>query len=120
MTLVPEKTVSMYLPVNTDISKEITFKTIVPEDTIDAPVAQGVKAGDIIVIYNEAEVCRVPLVTTVSVAQSRILYTLDAVEKFVKKPVVIASFISFFVFLFIFIIIKSIIEGQKKKRKRLK
>ncbi len=120
VTLVPEKTVSMYLPVNTDISKEITFKTIVPEDTIDAPVAQGVKAGDIIVIYNEAEVCRVPLVTTVSVAQSRILYTLDAVEKFVKKPVVIASFISFFVFLFIFIIIKSIIEGQKKKRKRLK
>ena len=121
VTLVPEKTVSMYLPVNTDVNTEITFKTIVQEEEIDAPVPQGYKAGDIIVIYNDAEVCRVPLVTTVSVQQSRILYTLDALEKFVKKPVVIASLISFFVFLFIYVvIIKSIIAAQQKKRKHIK
>ena len=59
VTLVPEKTVSMYLPVNTDVSKEISFKNIVPADKIDAPVAQGERAGDIIVVYNGAEVCRV-------------------------------------------------------------
>lgn len=120
VTLVPEKTVSMYLPVSTDVSKEITFKNIVREETLDAPVAQGYAAGDIIVMYNGAEICRVPLVTTVSVPQSRILYVLDKLETFVKKPVVIASFISFFVFLFIFVIIKAVIEGQKKKRKRIK
>lgn len=121
VTLVPEKTVSMYLPVNTDVSTKITFKTIVKEEEIDAPVAQGYAAGDIIVIYNEAEVCRVPLVTTVSVQQSRILYTLDALEKFVKKPVVLASLISFFVLLIIYVvIIKAVIAGQKKKRKYIK
>lgn len=120
VTLVPEKTVSMYLPADTDIKTEITFKTIVRDEVIDAPVPQGYAAGDIIVIYNDAEICRVPLVTTVSVPQSRILYVLDKLEKFVKKPVVIASFISFFVFLFIFVIIKAIIEGQKKKRRYIK
>ncbi len=121
VTLVPEKTVSMYLPVNTDVNTEISFKTIVQEEEIDAPVAQGYQAGDIIVVYNDEEVCRVPLVTTVSVQQSRILYTLDALERFVKKPVVIASLISFFVFLFIYVvIIKSIVAAQKKKRKYIK
>ena len=120
VTLVPEKTVSMYLPVNTDVEDEIMFKTIVRDEVIDAPVAQGYAAGDIIVYYNGAEVCRVPLVTNASVQQSRILYTLDRLEKFVKKPVVIASFISFFVLLVVYIIVKSVIEGQKKKRKRLK
>ena len=121
VTLVPEKTVSMYLPVKTDVNTEISFKTIVQEEEIDAPVAQGYQAGDIIVVYNDEEVCRVPLVTTVSVQQSRILYTLDALERFVKKPVVIASLISFFVFLFIYVvIIKSIVAAQKKKRKYIK
>ncbi len=120
VTLVPSKTVSMYLPVGTDLKTEITYKTIVPEKTLDAPVAQGYEAGEIIVVYNDTEVCRVPLVTTNAVSQSRILYILDQLEQFVKKPIVIASFISFFVLLILFILIKSLIEGQKKKRKRIK
>ena len=120
VTLVPSKTVSMYLPADTDIKEAITFKRIVPEKTLDAPVAQGYEAGEIIVVYNDAEVCRVPLVTTTAVSQSKILFVLDRLESFVKKPVVIASFISFFVLLIIFILIKSVIEGQRKKRKRIK
>ena len=120
VTLVPSKTVSMYLPVGTDIKEDIKFKTIVPEKTLDAPVAQGYEAGEIIVVYNDTEVCRVPLVTTSAVSQSRILYILDQLEQFVKKPIVIASFISFFVLLILFILIKAVIEGQKKKRKRIK
>ena len=119
VTLVPSKTVSMYLPANTDVKEEITFKRIVPEKTLNAPVAEGYQAGEIIVVYNDQEICRVPLVTTTSVSQSKILYTLDQLEKFVKQPVVIASFIAFFVFLILFIIIKAVIEGQRKKRKRI-
>lgn len=118
VTLVPSKTVSMYLPADTDIKQEITFKRIVPEKTLDAPVAEGYRAGEIIVVYNDQEICRVPLVTTASVSQSKILYTLDRLEKFVKQPVVIASFIAFFVFLILFIILKAVVEGQRKKRKR--
>ena len=120
VTLVPSKTVSMYLPVGTDIKTDITFRTVVPEETIDAPVAQGMQAGEVIVLYLDNEVCRVPLVTTTSVSQSRMLYTLDQLEKFVKRPVVIASFISFFVLLFVFVIVKAVIDGQKKKRKRIR
>lgn len=119
VTLVPSKTVSMYLPANTNVKEEITFKRIVPEKTLDAPVAEGYQAGEIIVVYNGQEVCRVPLVTTTSISQSKILYTLDRLEKFVKQPVVIASFVAFFVFLILFIIIKAIVEGQRKKRKRI-
>ena len=52
VTLVPAQTVSMYLPVGTDVKEEITFKTIVPEKTLDAPVAEGQRAGDIAVVYN--------------------------------------------------------------------
>lgn len=120
VSLVPSKTVTMYLPVGADIKEEITFRTVVPETEIDAPVAQGAEAGEIIVVYNGEDVCRVPLVTASSVIQSRILYTLDRIEKFVKKPVVIASLISFVVIAAIYVTIKAIILGQRKKRKRIR
>ncbi|MBO4423501.1 MAG: D-alanyl-D-alanine carboxypeptidase [Clostridia bacterium] len=120
VTLVPAQTVSMYLPVGTDVKEEITFKTIVPEKTLDAPVAEGQRAGDIAVVYNGSEVCRVPLITSNSVAQSRILYMIDRTEQFVKQPLFIASVAAFAVLLVIYVIIKSIVEGQKKKRKRLR
>ncbi|MBO4868580.1 MAG: D-alanyl-D-alanine carboxypeptidase [Clostridia bacterium] len=120
VTLAPEKTVSMYLPVGTDVQTEITFRSIVPETVLDAPVAQGTVAGEVIVEYNGAEVCRVPLVTTTSVAQSRILYMLDRTENFVKRPVVIASLISFFVLAILYVLIKAFILGQKKKRRKIR
>ena len=120
VTLCPAQTVSMYLPVGTDVKTEITFRSIVPETVLDAPVAQGTQAGEIIVEYNGSEVCRVPLVTTTSVAQSRILYMLDLTENFVKRPVVIGSIVAFFVFLFLYVIGRAIYRGQKKKRKRIR
>ena len=120
VTLVPSKTVSMYLPVDTDIEEAISFRNIVPETEIDAPVAQGLQAGEIAVLYFGEEVCRVPLVTTTSVAQSRILYSLDRIEKFVKRPVVIASVTAFIVIVIVYVLIKAVVLGQRKKRKKIR
>lgn len=120
VSLVPAKTVTMYLPVGADLKEEITFRTVVPETELDAPVAQGTEAGEIIVMYNGDEVCRVPLVTASSIVQSRILYTLDRIENFVKKPVVIASIIAFFVILTIYVLIKAFAINRRKKHKRIR
>ena len=121
VTLVTTKSVSMFLPLDTDVKKDITYKTLVYKSEIEAPVREGETVGELTVCYNGDDVCKVPLVTSTSVEQSRLLYMLDRTKKVVTSPGFIVSAVVFIVLLIGYAAIKGAVQKrQKKKRKKLR
>lgn len=121
VTLVPSSTVSLFLPKNTDIEAEITTITILYETELHAPVVEGQVAGELKLYYRETELCRVPLITTSAIAQSKILYGLYRIENFVLSMEFLI-FVSAVVLLsVIYVLVSAIVRGRKKnRRKRLR
>ncbi|MBQ1848262.1 MAG: D-alanyl-D-alanine carboxypeptidase [Clostridia bacterium] len=121
VTLIPTKSVTMFLPKNTNVKEEITYKTLVYESELEAPVREGDVAGELTVCYNGEDICKIPLVTSTSVERSQILFMLDRTKKFVTSTGFIAGAAAFFVLLIGYAVIRSAVSKRKqKKRKRLR
>lgn len=115
VTLVTSDSLTLYLPVKTDLDTEIkqTFKTV--SDSLTAPVAQGEVAGVLTVTYNDEIVGNVDLVTTVDVARSEFLYTLEQIKSFATGRFFISVVISAVIFTVLFVIIKAVYLHHKTK-----
>ncbi len=121
VTLIPTKSVTMFLPKNTNVEEEITYKTLVYESELKAPVREGDVAGELTVCYNGDDICKIPLVASTSVERSQILYLLDRTRAVVTSPGFIVSAVVFVILLFGYAIVKSaVIRRRQKKRKKLR
>jgi D-alanyl-D-alanine carboxypeptidase (penicillin-binding protein 5/6) len=85
VTLVPESTMTVFLPTDTNLNEAVTYSWHTYEDTLNAPVEAGTEAGVITVVCGNEIVGTCRLVTTSSISRSEFLYFLDRIEDFTKS-----------------------------------
>lgn len=93
VTLVPEKPISVYMPMYADIEKEVSV-TYTTEDDVAAPVTKGQKLGVARVIYNDREIGISDLCATADVARSEFLFALERIRDFASGRFFIAAAVS--------------------------
>ena len=113
--LVTAGSLTLYLPTSTDIEKEVTRSRKTNSDSLTAPVAEGQVAGVLTVLYNDEIVGNVDLVTTVAVARSDFLYTLEEIKSFATGRFFIAAVISAVVLTVLFVLGKAVYLHNKTK-----
>ena len=115
--VVPDKSISAYLPKTTVLGTDITYSHTLNTEELQAPVAEGAHVGLITAFYNGEELATVELVTKTSVAQSEILYALTKIKDISHSRVFIASVIFALVFTVGYITVKAIIRGTASKKR---
>ncbi|MBQ7670728.1 MAG: D-alanyl-D-alanine carboxypeptidase [Clostridia bacterium] len=99
VTIAPEKSVSVFLPTDVDIEKEIEYSWSTTEETLRAPLKAGDVVGQISATYKAPgdEDARIlgscNLVVTSDVDRSDFLYALNRIENFTKSRGFIAAVI---------------------------
>ncbi len=74
VTLMPQNSVTLYLPSDIDVGAEIRRTWKLDADSLDAPVEAGQKVGTLSLIYQGKEIAQVDLVTKSAVERSKWLY----------------------------------------------
>lgn len=117
VTLVTKESMSMYLPLSTDLETEIKRSYKTSFDSLEAPVSAGDVAGVMTVMYNDEIVGNIELVTTVAVARSEFLYTLEQIKEFGASRFFISTVIAAAVLTVIYVIGKAVYLHRKKTRR---
>lgn len=87
VTLLPEDTVTVFLPADTDVSAEVKTDWTLNAESLSAPVYQGQVVGEITVRHNGELIRTMPLVTKNNVERSNWLYLLEKLKDFTKTSV---------------------------------
>ena len=93
VTLAPSETVSVFLPTNVDIEKEITYSWQTADESLQAPVKKGQSVGKVSAVYKGNIIASCDLVVTSDVESSEFLYQLNKIEKFTRSKGFIAAVI---------------------------
>lgn len=117
VSLVTANSLTLYLPKDTDLDKEVKWSRKTNCDSLTAPVEEGQVSGVLTIMYNDEIVGNVDLVTTVAVARSEFLYTLEQIKSFATGRFFIAAAISAVVFTIVFVLSKAVYLQHKKKYK---
>lgn len=94
VTLAPSETVSVFLPTDVDIEKEVTYSWQTTEESLQAPVTKGQVVGTVSAVYDGNIIASGDLVVTSDVESSEFLYQLNRIEKLTKSKGFIAAIIS--------------------------
>lgn len=94
VTLAPSETISVFLPADVDVEKEIAYSWSTYEESLDAPVTAGQVVGQISATYNEEVLGTCDLVVTSDVERSEFLYNLSKIEQLTKSKGFIAAVVS--------------------------
>ena len=117
VTLVTADSMYMYLPTDTDLETEIKFSRKTSFDSLTAPVAEGAVAGVLTVMYHDEIIGNIDLVTTVAIARSEFLYTLEQIEDFATGRFFITFIISTVLLTVLYIFGKAIYLHRKTKHR---
>ena len=117
VTLVPEKSITSYLPANADLSEDIQYSYNTYTDSLDAPVEAGDVVGTITVMYKDEILGSCALITTSSIARSEFLNILSNIREFTKSRFFIATVISIAVLAVAYILFKA--RQREKKLRRI-
>jgi len=117
ITLVPDTDISLLLPQNVDMEKEITTECRIFEDDLVAPIDKGQQLGELIVYYNGEIKGTAKLLSNSDVEQSSILYVLDQIKGIVSGGWFKASVI-IFIIIFAFYIVINLLRKSKTEQKR--
>lgn len=115
VTLVTSESLTMYLPTSIDIDTEIKLSYKTNFESLTAPVSEGERAGILTVMYHDEIVGNIDLITTVSVARSEFLYTLERIKEFASGRFFIAAVIAAVVLTVIYILGKAVYLHKKTK-----
>jgi len=118
VTLVPAESLTVFLPADVDIARDVTISCRTESDYLEAPVKLGQKAGVAMVSYGDDMLGTVDLVATSDVSRSELLYNMERIKEFTKSPFFIATAIALVVFTLLYVLIKAR-YNQKKLRSRV-
>ncbi|MBE6714096.1 MAG: D-alanyl-D-alanine carboxypeptidase [Ruminococcaceae bacterium] len=117
VTLVARDSLSVYLPADTDIEKEITFSWTTDAEKLQAPVTKGETVGRITVLYKGEPIGSSDLITTMDIERSDMLYTFEKISEFTKSPFFIATIVSAVIFSIAYVFGKAVFLKKRSKRK---
>lgn len=115
VTLVPERSIEVYLPTDVDKEKDIRYSYNTFEEALDAPVEKGQTAGTITVLYGDEILGSCALVTTSDIARSEFLFFLARVKVFAQSRFFMATVVSVVVLSVLYVLIKA---GYREKKLR--
>lgn len=115
VTLVPERSIEVYLPTDIDKEKEIRYSYNTFEEVLEAPVEKGQTAGTITVLYGDEILGSCALVTTSDIARSEFLFFLARVKVFAQSRFFIATVVAVVVLSILYVFIKA---GYREKKLR--
>lgn len=104
VTLLPEQSLTHYLPTDLDLEAELTYSYKVTSASLAAPVEEGQVAGFITVSYGDELLGTVNLIAKNAVERSEFLYLLSRIEEFTRSRFFIATVIAAVVLTVIYII----------------
>lgn len=116
----PKEKAEYFLPLDTDISSEMTYDTVLDTEHLTAPIYEGQRVGAINVIYKGEVIASVDLVTQNNVSASTLLRLLDYFKNLLKSRHIRIA-LGVFVLLFIsylFISYRRVLYAYKRKNKR--
>lgn len=111
VTLRPKESIKVFLPLDVDMTAELTYSHRITEASIEAPVLEGQTAGFITVEYNGEVIGSAELVTMNSVDRSEFLYVMKRIREFTSSRIFIFSAISFGVLITIYILAMAFYRG---------
>lgn len=117
VTVAPEYKVDYFLPLDIDISTEITYEPHYYNDTLTAPIHEGQQVGSIDIIYKGETISTVPIVTVNNVSASSFLRALDYLKNLIKSRQIRILLIVFAV-LFSAYLMLSYIDYRRRRKKR--
>lgn len=117
--LSPEKTIEVFLPLDTDISKEIKREIKLESDKLNAPIEAGYVAGKIVLTHKGELLAEVNLVTKNNVDRNGFLYILERIKSFThsSKFKVVLVIVVLFVAMYI---TSAVIKKSRGNRYRYK
>jgi D-alanyl-D-alanine carboxypeptidase (penicillin-binding protein 5/6) len=116
--VVPESSMSFFLPKSAAVGKDITIDYTLTADSLTAPVTEGTSVGFISVIRDGEVLGTVNLVTKFSVAKSEWLYFLEWIREITQSRVFIASVISGIIITIVYIVAKSALKASRSHNHR--
>lgn len=117
VTLVASDSLSVYLPSDTDIEKEITFSWTTNTEQLQAPVKKGDLAGRVTVLYNGEPIGTSDLISTADVERSDMLYGLHKISEFTKSKFFIATIVCVVIFSIVYVFGKAFVLGRRSKKR---
>ncbi len=116
VTLLPEQSLTFYLPTDIDLAQEITYSPKVTSASLAAPVHEGQVAGFITVSRGDELLGTVNLVTKNAVDRSDFLYILHRIEEFSHSRFFIATLIAAVVLTVVYIFGKAMYRYNHQQR----
>lgn len=118
VTLVPEESIILYLPTDTNLDTDVTYSYTTLTDTLTAPVAEGQSVGMITVLMKGEMIGTVNLVTTSAVSRSEFLYAMDGIKKFASGKFFIATAVSAVVLCVLYVAFSLLRTNRRDKKRR--
>ncbi len=115
--IAPSTSVSVYLPLSTEIGRDVVLSYSLNSEKLQAPIAEGAQVGFITAKQDGKEIATVDLVTKNSVSQSEVLHALSKIKEISQSRIFIASVIFAVCFTIIYIVIKAIVRGSSDNKR---
>lgn len=116
VTLVPASSLTLYLPLSVDVTKDLVYSYRLNSDSLDAPITEGQVVGSYTVSQNGNILGSVDLVTKNSLSRSEFLVVLDSIENFTQSTFFVVTVISIVVLTVAYFIISAILRHRRRNR----
>lgn len=120
VTLLPEKSIDLYLPVDVDVEKDIVLSWALDKPSLTAPVKAGEVAGLLTLYYKDEIVGRVNLVVKNNVELYRLMQILYNLRSVVESKEFRNAAIACAALGIIYVIVVAIVRGRKQRRRSFK
>lgn len=116
--LYPKNGLSVYLPSDVDVDKDITTSLRLGGDKLAAPVEKGAVVGYLNVYYGDEQIGSVELITGDEVERNGFLYTLEVIKEYSKSRFFRATAVSAVVLTVIYIFASAAVRRRQARKNR--
>ncbi len=114
VTLVSKDTLSVFLPSDTDISKEISLSWTTETEELQAPIQKGQTVGRVTAMYNDEPIGTADLISTADISRSDMLYGLYKIGQFTKSRFFIAALVSAVILSVVYVLGTAYLRQRRK------
>ena len=118
VTLRPAESMTVFLPLDTDMEKELTYSHKLTSQSLEAPVEEGQIAGFISVELNGETLGTVDLVTMNKVDRSEFLYGMKRIRDFTTSRPFVITAVTFAVLLVVYVFANAFFRTERNSRRR--
>jgi len=115
VTLEASDSLTIYLPSDTDLEKEIEYSWTSNVEKLQAPVKKGDLVGHVTVLYKGEPIGSAKLVSTADIERNEVLFGLHRISEFTKSKFFIATVVCMVVFSLVYVLGKAFLLGRKNK-----